>query len=60
MQPGSMIGCRIALAKLLCLEGADQATCLQAERHLEQTGGTRNSARQIQRMVQRVGHDAQA
>jgi len=28
-----------ALAKLLCLEGADEATYLKAERHLEQTGG---------------------
>ena len=44
-----------ALAKLLCLEGADEATYLKAERHLEQTGGIRVSARQIQRVVQRVG-----
>src|ERR1035437_281182 len=28
-----------ALAKLLCLEGADEQTYLKAERHLEQTGG---------------------
>lgn len=49
-----------ALAKLICLEGADEPTYLKAERHLEQTGGIRVSARQIQRVVQRVGRGAQA
>jgi hypothetical protein len=49
-----------ALAKLLCLEGADETTYLKAERHLEQTGGIHVSARQIQRVVQRVGRAAQA
>ena len=49
-----------ALAKLICLEGADEPTYLKAERHLEQTGGIAISARQIQRVVQRVGGDAQA
>lgn len=48
-----------ALAKLICLEGADEPTYLKAERHLEQTGGIYVSARQIQRVVQRVGHSAQ-
>lgn len=48
-----------ALAKLICLEGADEATYLKAQRHLEQTGGIRVSARQIQRVVQRVGGAAQ-
>jgi hypothetical protein len=48
-----------ALAKLLCLEGADETTYLKAERHLEQTGGICVSARQIQRVVQRVGTAAQ-
>jgi len=48
-----------ALAKLLCLEGADEQTYLKAERHLLQTGGISVSARQIQRVVQRVGADAQ-
>jgi hypothetical protein len=47
------------LAKLLCLEGADETTYLKAQRHLEQTGGIEVSARQIQRVVQRVGQDAQ-
>lgn len=48
-----------ALAKLLCLEGADASTYLQAERHLEQTGGISVDARQIQRVVQRIGGAAQ-
>ena len=47
------------LARLICLEGADEATYLKAERHLEQTGGIPVSARQIQRVVQRVGRAAQ-
>jgi hypothetical protein len=47
------------LAKLLCLEGADETTYLKAQRHLEQTGGIQVSARQIQRVVQRVGQEAQ-
>jgi len=48
-----------ALAKLMCLEGADESTYLKAERHLAQTGGITVSARQIQRVVQRVGGPAQ-
>jgi len=48
-----------ALAKLIALEGADEPTYLKAERHLEQTGGIAVSARQIQRVVQRVGRSAQ-
>ena len=48
-----------ALARLMCLEGADASTYLQAERHLEQTGGIAVSARQIQRLVQRIGGAAQ-
>ena len=57
---GLEVGYTPALAKLLCLEGADETTYLKAERHLEQTGGIKVSARQIQRVVQRVGADAQA
>jgi len=57
---GLEVGYTPALAKLLCLEGADETTYLKAERHLEQTGGIKVSARQIQRVVQRVGTDAQA
>lgn len=48
-----------ALTKLLCLEGADEETYLKAERHLLQTGGISVSARQIQRVIQRVGRAAQ-
>ncbi len=48
------------MAKLICLEGADEPTYLKAERHLEQTGGIAVSARQIQRVVQRVGGSAQS
>lgn len=56
---GLEVGYTPALAKLLCLEGADEPTYLKAERHLEQTGGITVSARQIQRVVQRVGGAAQ-
>jgi hypothetical protein len=57
---GLEVGYTPALAKLICLEGADEPTYLKAERHLEQTGGIAVSARQIQRVVQRVGRGAQA
>lgn len=56
---GLEVGYTPALARLMCLEGADESTYLKAERHLEQTGGIRISARQIQRVVQRVGQAAQ-
>jgi hypothetical protein len=56
---GLEVGYTPALAKLICLEGADEPTYLKAERHLEQTGGMTVSARQIQRVVQRVGVGAQ-
>lgn len=56
---GLEVGYTPALAKLMCLEGADETTYLKAERHLEQTGGIMVSARQIQRVVQRVGGSAQ-
>lgn len=49
-----------ALARLICLEGADEQTYLKAQRHLLQTGGIAVSARQIQRVIQRVGSAAQA
>lgn len=55
---GLEVGYTPALARLMCLEGADESTYLKAQRHLEQTGGIRVSARQIQRVVQRVGNDA--
>ena len=56
---GLEVGYTPALAKLVCLEGADEPTYLKAERHLEHTGGIIVSARQIQRVVQRVGGAAQ-
>lgn len=49
-----------ALARLICLEGADQSSYQQAQEHLRDTGGIEVSARQIQRVVQRVGTQAQA
>lgn len=49
-----------ALAKLICLEGADEPAFVKAESHLKQTGGIEVSARQLQRVVQRVGAAAQA
>jgi len=48
-----------ALAKLVCLEGADEASYQKAEEHLKETGGIHVSARQIQRTVQQVGAAAQ-
>lgn len=48
-----------ALARLICLEGADETGFEKAERHLAETGGIRVSARQIQRVAQRVGSSAQ-
>jgi hypothetical protein len=48
-----------ALARLVCLEGADEASYQKAEEHLKETGGIRISARQIQRLVQSVGAAAQ-
>lgn len=49
-----------ALARLACLEGADQSSYQKAQDHLRQTGGIEFSARQIQRLVQAIGQDAQA
>jgi hypothetical protein len=56
---GLEVGYTPALAKLVCLEGAEEPTYQKAERHWEQTGGIAVSARQIQRVVQRVGGRAQ-
>jgi hypothetical protein len=57
---GLEVGYSPALARLMCLEGADESGFQKAERHLAETGGIAVSARQIQRVVQRVGKDAQA
>lgn len=48
-----------ALARLVCLEGADETSYQKAENHLLETGGIPVSARQIQRLVQQVGEPAQ-
>ncbi|MBN8248531.1 MAG: ISKra4 family transposase [Verrucomicrobia bacterium] len=48
-----------ALARLICLEGADEPGFEKAQRHLAETGGIVVEARHIQRMVQRVGACAQ-
>jgi hypothetical protein len=48
-----------ALARLVCLEGADGASYQKAENHLQETGGIEISARQIQRLVQPIGEAAQ-
>src|SRR5882762_4856094 len=48
-----------ALSRLICLEGADDPSYQKAENHLAETGGIEVSARQIQRLVQRVGAAAQ-
>ena len=48
-----------SLTRLMCLEGADETSYQKAELHLAETGGIQVSARQIQRMVQRVGVAAQ-
>jgi hypothetical protein len=48
-----------ALARLVCLEGADESSYQKAENHLQETGGIHVSARQIQRLAQQVGAGAQ-
>jgi hypothetical protein len=56
---GLEVGHTPALSRLACLEGADEASYQKAEVHLAESGGIELSARQIQRIVQRVGADAQ-
>jgi hypothetical protein len=56
---GLEVGYTPALARLICLEGADEPGYEKAQRHLAETGGIEVSARQIQRVVQRVGQEAQ-
>lgn len=52
-------GCSPALFRLICLEGADEASFQKAEEHLKETGGIEVSARQIQRAIQHIGPAAQ-
>jgi hypothetical protein len=49
-----------ALARLICLEGADESSFEKASLHLREVGGIEVEGRQIQRVVNRVGADAQA
>jgi len=44
-----------ALARLICLEGADEASYEKASSHLQETGGITLSSRQVHRALQRVG-----
>lgn len=53
---GLEVGYTPALARLLCLEGADESSYQKAQMHLLEVGGIEASARQ----VQRVGSPAQA
>lgn len=57
---GLEIGNTPALARLVCLEGADESSYQKAENHLRETGGIQFSARQVQRLVQSIGPEAQA
>lgn len=56
---GLEIGYTPALARLIALEGADETGYQKAEYHLMETGGIAVDARQIQRVVQRIGSAAQ-
>lgn len=44
-----------ALSRLICLEGADEGSFEKASAHLQETGGISVSARQVQRVLQRLG-----
>jgi len=56
---GVEVGKTPALLRLVCMEGADEASYQKAEEHLRETGGINISARQIQRTVQHIGAAAQ-
>lgn len=47
-----------ALARLICLEGADESSFEKGSRHLREVAGIEIDQRQIQRVVNRVGADA--
>jgi hypothetical protein len=47
-----------ALARLLCLEGADESSFAKAESHLREVGGIEVEGRQIQRLIGRIGGEA--
>lgn len=48
-----------ALARLISLEGSDETAYQKAQTHLLETGGIDVDVRQIQRVVQRIGPEAQ-
>ena len=56
---GLEIGYTPALARLISLEGADETAYFKAQTHLLEVGGMEVDVRQIQRVVQRIGPDAQ-
>ena len=49
-----------ALARVVCLEGADESSFRKAATHLQEVGGIPVPERQIQRLVGRVGERAVA
>jgi hypothetical protein len=49
-----------ALSRLICLEGADEASYQKASLHLQETGGIAVEGRQVQRVLQRLGEAATA
>ena len=49
-----------ALARLICLEGADESSFQKAQAHMRETGGIEVCARQIHRLTGPVGVAAQA
>jgi hypothetical protein len=48
-----------ALAQLICLEGAEESSFAKAEEHLRLVGGIEVESRQVQRVVQQIGPEAQ-
>jgi hypothetical protein len=56
---GLEVGYTPALARVACMEGVDESSFEKAQEHLKETGGIEISARQIHRIVQRVGPAAE-
>lgn len=48
-----------ALAQLICLEGAEESSFAKAEEHLRMVGGIEVQTRQVQRIIQEIGPEAQ-
>lgn len=49
-----------ALAQLICLEGAEESSFAKAQEHLRIVGGIEVQTRQVQRVIQDIGPEAQA